>query len=245
MGSPATESGREENENQVLVQLTNGYEIATTEITQSQWKTVMGTEPWKEKSSPKNGDDYPASCISWFAAAEFCEKLTAAHHRSGRLPQTHEYTLPTEAEWEYACRAGTKTAFCFGDDFSELDEYGWWGGGYEDGNTARRNEPYPHEVAKAKPNGWGLFDMHGNVAEWCLDRYSAEPVGGADPVGPQRGSSATVRGGSWLFQAAACRSASRLEVPQFNTMGGFGFRIVKIARHVRKPNAAKKMPKQP
>ena len=150
------------------------------EVTQAQWQAVMGTTPWDVAKNVKEGDDYPASYVNWPDAVEFCRKLS---EKEGL-----EYRLPTEAEWEYACRAGTTTAYSFGDDASELGEYAWykenaWGAG----------QKHPHTVGQKKPNPWGLYDMHGNVWEWCSDwrgDYSSESV--TDPAGPSSGSVRTV-----------------------------------------------------
>ena len=171
MGSPETEPGRRDNEVQHQVTLTKPFLLGVHEVTQGQWQAVMGTTPWKGKEFVKEGDDYPATYVSWHDAVEFCRKLS---EKEGL-----EYRLPTEAEWEYACRAGTTTAYSFGDDASELGEYAW----YRE-NARNVGQKYAHTVGQKKPNPWGLYDMHGNVWEWCSDWYGDYPSGSVtDPQG--------------------------------------------------------------
>lgn len=154
------------------------------------------TKPYTDMTFGLGHDGQPAICMTGLAAKTYCEWLSA---KTGRF-----YRLPTEAEWEYACRAGTTTAYSFGDDPAKLDEFGWY---------VENSEGKPHKVAKKKPNAWGLYDMHGNVCEWCLDQYFADAYkksAAGNPVFlvakeyPQ-----VVRGGSWEADAASCRSAAR------------------------------------
>ena len=154
MGSPGTESGREDDETQHRVSITKPFYLGVTEVTQEQYQKVMGTNP-----SYFKGPQNPVETVSWADAVEFCRKLSAmpAEKTAG-----HVYRLPTEAEWEYACRAGTTTAYSFGDDASRLGDYGWFGG---------NSDSKTHQVGEKKPNAWGLYDMHGGVYEWCQDRY--------------------------------------------------------------------------
>ncbi len=172
MGSPETESNRSDAELQHRVSITKPFYLGVTEVTQEQYQKVMGTNPSQFKG-PQN----PVEKVSWADAVEFCGKLSAmpAEKTAG-----HVYRLPTEAEWEYACRSGTTTAYSFGDDASRLGDYGWFKG---------NSDSKPHPVGEKKPNAWGLYDMNGNVYEWCQDRYGAYPSGSAtDPTGVSSGS---------------------------------------------------------
>jgi formylglycine-generating enzyme required for sulfatase activity len=176
MGSPASESGREEDEKQHEVTLTRGFYLQTPPVTQGQWQAVMGDNPSEFK---KCGDDCPVETVSWDDVQAFIKKLNA-------MDDDRIYRLPTEAEWEYACRGGSTTVFCFGDSDSALDEYAWFGGNSKEST---------HPVGQKKPNAWGLYDMHGNVWEWCQDWYAdypGKPV--RDPVGPGKGSGRVCRG---------------------------------------------------
>ena len=179
----------------------------------------LARTPWKgglvEELLVKEGDDYPAANVNWHDAVEFCRKLS---EKAGL-----EYRLPTEAEWEYACRAGTTTAYSLGDDASELGEYAWYSE-----NPRDVGQEYAHIVGQKKPNPWGLYDMHGNVWEWCSDWHGDYPSGSVtDPAGPSSGSSRVGRGGSWLYEAGYCRSAHRLpSLPtRFGPGDNAGFRI--------------------
>lgn len=226
MGSPKNERGRRpDKERQHKVTLTKGFYIQTTEVTQGQWVAVMGTKPWitQWSSGPKlqaNVIEDPACALSWVTwnmAQHFLKKL---NDKEG----VNKYRLPTESEWEYACRAGSSTAFCFGDDSGELGDYAWY---IE--NAGRVRERYAHKVGNKKPNQWGLYDMHGNVMEWCEDWYGEYPAGHAvDPTGPSEGTERVVRGGDWNVNDIYCRSAYRgSDRPQgwdFNR----GFRVVRM-----------------
>ena len=219
MGSPAGEKGRQGNEEQVAVTLTKPFWIGKTEVTRGQWIQVMGTEPWQGEEYVHADKDYPATFVSVHDTARFCGKLTDLERKAGMLKDSEEYRLPTEAEWEYACRAGTTTAYSFGDDAKELGEYAWFVG-----NTS--GEPYANRVGLKKPNPWGLYDMHGKVWELCSDWYGDKLPGGADPVGPQEGSYRVERSGSCGRDSNHCRSASRFPATSIRALC-MGFRVAR------------------
>jgi len=207
-------SGKDEEKPVHRVRISKAFYLGTTEVTQKVWKSVMGTEPWKEGSKAKEGNDYAASYISWNDAQAFCKKIS---EKEGK-----KYRLPTEAEWEYACRAGTTTKASFGDAIDKLGDYAW----YKD-NTEDVGEKYANRVGQKRPNPWGLYDIHGNVWEWCSDvRGSYENSPTTDPQGPRAGTSRVVRGGSCWNSASSCRSASRYYYSPSCRYGSLGFRVV-------------------
>ena len=211
MGSPATESDRRDNETQHRVSITKPFYMGVTEVTQEQYQKVMGTNP-----SGFQGPQNPIERVTWADAVEFCRKLSAmpAEKTAG-----HVYRLPTEAEWEYACRSGTTTSYSFGDSESELGAYAW----YKD-NSGKTTHP----VGGKKPNAWGLYDMHGNVWEWCQDWYGPYPGGSAtDPIGVTSGSYRVFRGGSWYGYARGCRSANRSRDTPGHRDYDLGFRVLR------------------
>ena len=220
MGSPAGEKNRFDDEARVSVTLTQSFGLGKTEVTQGQWKSVMGTEPWDGQDFVKADKDCPATYVSWDDVTKFCQKLTEIERKSGKLKADEEYRLPTEAEWEYASRAGTETAYSFGDDEKQLGEYAWF-----DSNTA--GEQYTHKVGLKKSNPWGLHDMHGNVAEWCSDWYDGKLIGGTDPVVPEWGSFRVYRGGSWWIGPGCCRSAYRDSRVPSSRYYILGFRVAR------------------
>jgi formylglycine-generating enzyme required for sulfatase activity len=208
MGSP-------KQENQHEVTLTKDFYLGMTQVTQAQYEKVIGENPSHFQGSEVSGRDsseFPVEWVSWEDALKFCEKLSSLPEEkaAGRV-----YRLPTEAEWEYACRAGSSTAYFFGDDEESLCDHAWY---YR--NSGERTHP----VALKKPNAWGLYDMHGNVFEWCSDWFAYHYPEGAvsDPSGPNEGSSRVIRGGSWGVGALSCRSSKRQGVfrPHEN-----GFRV--------------------
>jgi formylglycine-generating enzyme len=235
MGSPEKEK-HPRDETQVRVTLTKGFWLGQHEVTQSEWRRVMQTAPWSGEDDVKEGDNYPATYVNWGEATRFCEKLSEQERSAGRLPSAWEYTLPTEAQWEYACRAGATTRFSFGDAESGLSEYAWF-----EKNAKDAGEDYAHQVGRKKANGFGLYDMHGNAWEWCRDWYSDKLPGGTDPVvkagqatdfgepssakslGP--GAARVFRGGSWFHSAGVCRSAER-------SMGTPGLRLFNLGFRV-------------
>ena len=230
MGSPKKEKDRGDDEKQVKVTITRAFELGKTVVTQKQWTEVMGTDPWNWENLKETGDNYPAVYVSWDKASLFCEHLTSYEREAGRLSANQTYRLPTEAEWEYACRAGTTTAYSFGDAESSLGDYAWYceNSGVDSAGLSNGDSKL-HEVATKKPNPWGLFDMHGNVWEWCEDWYKDFLSGGNDPQGPSAGSDRVFRGGNWLSDASFCRSADRTY--RNPTGSGYrygGFRIVRV-----------------
>jgi formylglycine-generating enzyme required for sulfatase activity len=218
IGSPGNEVGRQDDEHQHQVTITKAFYMQTTEVTQEQWKEVMGTEPWKGKSFVKEGPNYAASRVSWDDAIAYCKKLS---EKEGKT-----YRLPTEAEWEYACRAGTETTWSFGNDEKVLGDYAWY-----DKNANDIGEGYAHQVGLKKPNAFGLYDMHGNVCEWCHDYYGEDyykQSSEKDPTGPTSGSSRVLRGGSWYFTSRGSRSALRGRLAaDFRFNFYVGFRLVR------------------
>jgi len=216
MGSPKDEIGRGELEVQHEVIISKGFYLQTTEVTQKQWTAVMGRNP-----SHFKGADLPVEQVSWYDSQIFIQRLN-------QMEEGGRYRLPTEAEWEYACRAGTVTAFVSGPITHAgrkldpaLDRIGWY---WANSNGSS------HPVAQKEANAWGLYDMHGNVWEWCqdwfqswFDKFTAGPV--IDPQGPKRGRFRVFRGGSWFAGAEYLRSADRLRSkPDFRSYG-LGFRL--------------------
>jgi len=209
MGSPLYETDRYEDEKQHSVTLTKGFYIQTTEVTQRQWTAVMGNNPSFFQNC---GDNCPVDHVSWNDVQEFIRKL---NQQEG----SDVYRLPAEAEWEYACRAGSTTRFCYGDDEKRLGEYAW----FEENSEGRT-----HPVGRKKPNAWGLYDMHGNVWEWCQDWYGEYPHGAAiDPKGPPKGSRRVLRGASAFNASWNVRSTLRTNDPPDFRGGLAGFRILK------------------
>ena len=215
MGSPANEAGRGSNETEHNVTLTQGFWLGKHEVTQNQYEAVMGTHPRSFK-----GENLPVTDVSWNDATSFCKKLTERERKAGRLPDGWEYALPTEAQWEYACRAGTKTAYSFGDAITKKQA------------TFGRKKT---SVGSNAANPWGFFDMHGNVWEWCADWYGTYPSGSVtDPTGPASGSSRgrsdvgaprICRGGSWNNTGPYLRSAEREYSAPGSLSGSLGFRV--------------------
>ncbi|MCA9070670.1 MAG: SUMF1/EgtB/PvdO family nonheme iron enzyme, partial [Planctomycetaceae bacterium] len=155
MGSPSNEAGHSEDENQIQVQLTHPFWLGQCPVTRSGWRAIMGDRPWQWPNWAKDVR-IPATSVSWEEVIAFCRELTEQELRNGRISDGWEYTLPTEAQWEYACRAGTTTPFFCGEDSSELIHHAWF-----DKTTWVIDEEYLHPVGQKQPNPWGLFDMHG------------------------------------------------------------------------------------
>jgi len=217
MGSPETEKDRRDIEYQHKVTITKAFYMQTTEVTQGQWKAVMETEPWKGEDDIKEGSNYPVTYVSLDEALAYCKKLS---EKEGK-----RYRLPTEAEWEYACRAGTKTTWSFGNDEKVLGDYAWYAK-----NAYYADEQYAHQVGLKMPNPFGLFDMHGNVYEWCNDYYAKDYYKQSpekDPTGPARGLTRVLRGGSWDYLARGTRSAHRNTHTADYRRNYDGFRLVR------------------
>jgi formylglycine-generating enzyme required for sulfatase activity len=210
MGSPDSDSDAFDYEKpQHTVRITKPSYLGVTEVTQEQFERVMGTNPSNFK-----GAQLPVERVSWEDAVEFCRKLSElpAERGAGRV-----YRLPTEAEWEYACRAGSKTKWSFGDSEASLGDYAWY---YKNWNRSTQS------VGTKKPNAWGLYDMHGNVWEWCSDwfgDYASTTV--SDPTGPAAGSARVYRGGGWSGPAWGCQSAIRGRARPLYRGSHLGFRL--------------------
>lgn len=201
MGSPASDPDAKDDEQpQVAVELTRGFWLGKYEVTQGEWQGLMGTAPWKVTGSAVQGANYPACEITLAEAVEFCEKLTEREMAAGSLTDGWYFRLPSEAEWEYACRAGSQTRYSFGDAAEELGKYAFYKAG-----PSFELRPVGEKAA----NRWGFFDMHGNVSEWCRGWYGEKLPGGRNPLKPFEGVARTFRGGSNCDEAGECRSASR------------------------------------
>jgi len=209
MGSPSTEKSRYSNEGPIhYVSISKAFYLGKYEVTQEQWCEVMGTNPPYFK-----GDDLPVETVSWNDAQNFVKKLNEKE-------VTEKYRLPSEAEWEYAARAGTTTRYSFGNDDSDLGDYAWY-----DSNSGSKT----HSVGQKKPNPWGLYDMHGNVWEWVQDRYHSSYDGAPTDESAWEdgsGSDLVIRGGRWRINASYCRSASRVNNDQVYSSFSIGFRLL-------------------
>ena len=251
MGSSVFDPNADSDEKpQHEVQLTRPFFLQTSEVTQGQWTSVMGTRPWKGRIYTEEGDEYAASCVSWYDALEYCNKLSTADNVSPwyvltsverdnedsienavvRIRGGTGYHLPTEAQWEYACRAGVVTRYCFGDDEGKLDAFAWY-----DANALNIGENHAHKVKQKSPNAFGLYDMHGNVCEWCQDGYDEgyyqqfASHTAVDPQCPSLGLSFRVnRGGSWFGDAGLCRAAYRSRNSPDYRYSYLGFRVAQV-----------------
>ncbi len=238
MGTPDKEARGNADERQTQVTISRPYWIGKYEVTQAQYLALMGKNP----SSFKGDTNRPVESITWFEATNFCGRLTARERQAERLPAGYVYRLPTEAEWEYACRAGTTNRFSFGDDpnYKSLGNYAWYwensysttrptGGFWDATNAVIAGRYYAtHPVGQKLPNPWGLYDMYGNVSEWCLDWYGLQLPGGhvTDPQGPSIAPLRVCRGGGWEEEGARCRSTSRDGGNPSISLGSRGFRVV-------------------
>jgi formylglycine-generating enzyme required for sulfatase activity len=220
MGSPESENDRRADEGpQHEVTITKPFYMGVYTVTQAQWKAIMGTTiaQQRDKVTVVNkalygeGDEYPMYFVPWGEAGEFCKKLSQKTGKTVRLP--------TEAQWEYACRAGSKTRFSFGDDGNKLRDYAWY---------TWKSDSKTQPVGQKKPNDFRLYDMLGNVDQWCSDWYADSYANAekTDPTGPASGSNRVLRGGGWTMGGPRhCRSASRLKLPPGYRGIDHGFRV--------------------
>jgi len=209
MGSGSAEEGDADERPQHRVTLSQSFYLQTTPVTQGQWKSLMGENP---AFFHECGEDCPVENVSWNDVQEFIRKLN-------QVEKTEQYCLPTEAQWEYACRAGSTQGYSFGQEKVELGQYAW----YE-----VNSQKSTHPVGRLKPNAWGLFDMHGNVYEWVQDCYGEYPPGPVtDPKGPSAGRYRVLRGGSWDGEAGDLRSAYRHRLTPGYRYGHESFRVVR------------------
>jgi formylglycine-generating enzyme required for sulfatase activity len=232
MGSPRDEAERRPDEGQVEVTLSMGFWIGKFEVTQGEWKRFVGAFPGPLTAG--EGDRFPVYAINFAEAEEFCWKLTEKAHASGELPKEWEFRLPTEAQWEYACRAGTTTATSFGEKLSsrQANFQGKPYNGAESGPSLKRAA----EVGSYPANPWGLHDVHGNVFEWCRDWYHSKLPGGVDPdlysLRGEMNRDGTVsrvrRGGCWADEGWPCRSAFRARFEPERRADHIGFRVVAV-----------------
>ena len=199
------------------VRICEGFWMGQTEVTQGQYKSVMNAQPWSRNPVVEESANNPAIWVTWEDAAAFCRKLSQQEGKT--------YRLPTEAEWEYTCRAGTTTRFSFGDSSSSLGDYAWF-----ENNAMFVDQKYAHAVGQKKPNPWGMYDMHGNVWEWCSDWYKEDYYAQAhrdNPKGPTTGTSRSLRGGAWNHGGEDLRCSYR----RYSSPGGrhlnVGFRVVR------------------
>jgi len=236
MGSPSGEPERRPGEEQVEVTFSNGFWIARFEATQGDWKRALGELPGPLTAELPEGDDYPVGNVNFAEAEACCARLTELARASGELPAGSEFRLPTEAQWEYACRAGTTTATSFGDRLSstQANFRGKPYNGAEPGPSLGRAA----RVGSYPPNAWGLHDMHGNIYEWCRDWYHRRLPGGTDPDMHDAKSTATAsehgdysrvrRGGCWADDGWALRTAFRLRFEPERRYDHIGFRVVVV-----------------
>jgi formylglycine-generating enzyme required for sulfatase activity len=239
MGSPTSEAQRNSSdETQHTVTLTKGFYMGKYAVTQGEYLALMGNNP--SYFTPIFGYlqylNRPVETVSWIDATNYCAHLTQQEQAAGRLPSGWVYRLPTESEWEYACRAGTTTAFNFGSaihggmaNFDDYYEYDASIGDIYVRNPADSGwDLQTTAVGSYHPNAWGLYDMHGNVWEWCRDWYGTYPAGSVtDPQGPTSGSARVFRGGNWGYYGRYCRSAQRISGdPSYGGVSYFGFRVV-------------------
>lgn len=213
MGSPKTETNRNNDEEQHRVKLTKGFWLGKYEVTQQQYLAFTGKNPSRYENA---GLDAPVEMVPWTSAMEFCQNLTASEKKKGRLPGGYVYSLPTEAQWEYACRAGDQ-----GSPYSKMGDMAWYN---------QQSGIATFKVGQKKANPWGLYDMQGNVQEWCLDWYAEYPTAALaiDPIGPKAGTDRVNRGGSWKGGGRDCRPATRNHIIPTSGYNTLGFRLALV-----------------
>jgi formylglycine-generating enzyme required for sulfatase activity len=222
MGSQKGELGRFANEAPAETTLTSGFFLQSTELTQEQWLALRPSNP-SGFPNPSN----PVEMVNWEDAKAFCADLTAKSRAAGLIPADWRFDLPTEAQWEYACRAGTTSALNDGSNLvsktgsdPSLDPLAW----YE-----ANSDQAAHPVAQKRPNAWGIYDMHGNLWEWCRDWFEFKLQGGNDPEGPADGAARVIRGGSWYIGSPSfCRSAYRSSYGIERRISHLGFRLALV-----------------
>ncbi len=219
MGSPDTEASRDSDEGpQHIVSLTHGFWMGKYEVTQAQWEQIMG---WNPVVIQPQGDNYPVVMVSWNDCQDFIARLNAQSTKA-------EFSLPTEAQWEYACRAGTTTPFYTGDCLP-TNQANYDGSFPYNGCPAGEYRRHIIPVGSLASNNWWLYDMHGNVWEWCQDRYGSYSSDYAvNPAGPSSGTMRVWRGGSWGDKALFCRSADRSRYDPDEARDYIGFRLVRV-----------------
>jgi formylglycine-generating enzyme required for sulfatase activity len=235
MGSPPDEPERRPGEDQVDVTLTRGFWMGKYEVTQGEWRRVIGPLPGPLTPAGGEGDDLPVYNVSHAEAEEFCRRLTAAGRDAGELPDGWAFRLPTDAQWEYACRAGTRTATAFGASLSST-QANFQGAPYN-GGAPGPSLGHATPVGRYLANAWGLHDMHGNVYEWCRDWHHLRLPGGVDPdlsaVKGERnrsGSHSRVRrGGGFTDPGWPCRSAFRARFEAERRSDHIGFRVAAVS----------------
>ena len=198
------------------VTISKPFYMGIWEVTRPQWRAVMRAAPWKGKACDRPNTGNVANHISWDDASKFCEALAKKTLK--------KVSLPTEAQWEYACRARSKTEYCFGDSEAKLGVYAWFAE-----NALGINEPYPHTAGQKTPNRWGLYDMHGNAWEWCSDWYDEKFYAAGkngDPENTTEASARVLRGGEWGQYPDSCRSAYRFKNPPTIRKCSYSFRVV-------------------
>lgn len=239
MGSPRGEAERRPDEDQVEVTLSKGFWTAKFETTQGEWKRAFAKLPGEFTAELPEGDDLPVGNVNFAEAEGFCRKLSELGHKSGDLPEDWEFRLPTEAQWEYACRAGTTTATSFGDKINS-QQANFLGDKPYNGAGKGPSLGKATKVGSYPANPWGIHDMHGNICEWCRDWYVAKYPGGIDPdlynceVMASKNRDGSVsrsrRGGTWVDEGWPSRSAFRQRFEPERRYDHIGFRIVAVRK---------------